>query len=39
MAMATLAGYTALGECITAKSKARLDDTLSAHRMLFFTKS
>jgi diguanylate cyclase len=36
VAKATLAGYTALGERITAKSKARLDDMLNAHRMLFF---
>ena len=35
VATATMAGYTALGERITAKSKARLADILSTHRMLF----
>jgi diguanylate cyclase (GGDEF)-like protein len=37
VAKATLAGYTALGERITANSNARLVQMLSTHRTLFFT--
>ena len=36
VAKATLAGYTALGEQIRGKSNARLEEMLSAHRILFF---